>query len=107
MTQISPASRFYWAWPLGWAGIAAFSGCDPPHLFLEEQMIRASEVKVFRDTAEGLRPILVDEDGAEITLDPQSCKARSGKLKCYLDKSHQLLKTGHLHLHANGALEKF
>ena len=70
-------------------------------------MIRASEVKVFRDTSEGLKPILVDEDGDVITLDPQSCKARSGKLKCYLDNSHRALKSAHLHLHADGTLEKF
>ena len=70
-------------------------------------MIRANDAKVFRDTAEGLRPILVDEDGEAVTLDPQACKARSGKLRCYLDNVHRALKSSHVHLHADGTLEKF
>src|SRR5260221_8292344 len=78
------------------------------HLFWrKERMIRASDVRVFRDTAEGLRPILVDEDGTEITLDPQSCKARSGRLRCCLDAVHKLLRSKHIHRHADGTLESF
>ncbi len=63
--------------------------------------------KTFIVTESGLRPIFVDEDGVAITLDSQPCKARKGKLHCYLDVAHRLLKTAHLHLHSDGTLEKF
>ena len=59
----------------------------------------------FIDKPNGAQPVLIDDEGVVITLDPQSCKARKGNLRCILGKIHNVgLKTPHLHRDAEGKL---
>jgi hypothetical protein len=60
------------------------------------------------DRAEGLQPILDEDEKKVATLDSQSCRAKGpGGLRCILDAVHKGLKTSHLHRTPTGELIAF